>query len=151
MRSTSSSVTFLLIISLVLLTGCGKKTIEQLTTDYGVIVDGGSFDKDSVLISNKIESSSIIGQQILSQISVFDYDKEAGIHIFDIYVELDGSKIQPNGKVKVTIPLPNNDITSGIILHIKDNMQIERIVPNFVNGKIIFETSSFSYFVLVSS
>ena len=151
MKKKQISIVFTLIIAffMLVLTGCGKTTIEQLTNDYGIVVDGGSFEKDSILISNEINSTTTEGARVLEYISEIDYDLVAGVYIFDIYVESAGIKVQPNGKVTVTIPLPNKEIKSGIILHIKDNMEIEKIIPIISDGNIKFETNSFSYFVLV--
>ena len=138
-----SSLTILLILIVVLsstLVACQETTVEQLQNDHGVTVEGGVFDKDAVLVTTKVESTSAEGKQVLETIADVDYDKNANVYIFDLYITNDGVKVQPDG---------DQSITACKVLHIKENNQVETLIPTIANGKLSFETSSFSYFVVV--
>ncbi len=79
-----------------------------------------------------------------------DYDPNGQIYAYDISLIKDGAEIEPNGKLKVTLDIPNIDTTRSYnVFHLKDNQSIERIVPKIEPGKVIFETSSFSIFLIV--
>ena len=151
MKKKSLLITILVLIAVLCLTfsACQETTVDKLQNDYGVTVEGGVFDKDAVLITTKVETTSGEGKQVLDTIADVDYDKNADVYIFDVYITNDGVKVQPDGKVKVTIPLPDQSITACKVLHIKENNQVETLTPTIADGKLSFETSSFSYFVLV--
>ena len=67
----------------------------------------------------------------------------------EIYVSKDDKKIQPDGKVKVTIPITEIDSDNYFVFHIKENNSVEKLIPTLLEGQISFETSSFSYFAIV--
>lgn len=124
------------------------KTLESLQSEYGIVVDGGDFEKGSILVSNEINAETEEGIQVLTAIEDENYNKEGSIYIFDIHVTKDGSKVQPNGKVKVSIPLPNTQVEDYLVFHIKEDNKVENIIPTITDGKLLFETSSFSYFIV---
>ena len=128
-------------------TACDKK-VETLQNEYGAVVEGGGFEKGSVLITNEIKADSTEAKEVLSAIADKNYNKDGSVYIFDIYVTKDGAKVQPNGKVKITIP--NSGITSSncVVFHIKSDNSVEEIIPTVSEDTIIFETDSFSYFIL---
>ena len=151
MKKKSLLITILVLIAVLCLmfSACQETTVDKLQNDYGVTVEGGVFDKDAVLVTTKVEPTSGEGKQVLDAIADVDYNKNADVYIFDVYITNDGVKVQPDGKVKVTIPLPDQSITACKVLHIKENNQVETLTPTIADGKLSFETSSFSYFVLV--
>lgn len=151
MKKKSLLITILVLIAVLCLTfsACQETTVDKLQNDYGVTVEGGVFDKDAVLVTTKVEPTSGEGKQVLDAIADVDYNKNADVYIFDVYITNDGVKVQPDGKVKVTIPLPDQSITACKVLHVKENNQVETLTPTIAYGKLSFETSSFSYFVLV--
>ena len=126
-------------------------TLEQLQNDYGITVEGGGFEKGASLVSEVIDATSEKGVAAIQAIAEQDYDKSKDVHIFDIFVAKDGAEVQPNGKVKVTIPAPIQNVTDFIVFHIKDSGVVEKLIPTFSEGKISFETDSFSYFVVVEA
>ena len=113
-----------MLIMTVTLIGCGDKveTLDSLKNEYGIIVDGGEFEEGSVLVSNEIISSSEEGKSILSLLENENYDKNGILFLYDIYVTKEDKKIQPKGKVKLTIPNPNESINDYLIFHIKNNL-----------------------------
>ena len=74
------------------------------------------------------------------------YDS-AKIAVFDISVSKNGEKIQPNGKVKVTMPKPFES-DGYITYHIKDDNTVEELKTTVDGNNLTFETASFSYFVV---
>ena len=153
MKKKSLLVTIILLLIAVFafsLTACNKEvgTLETLKNEYGIVVDGGSFEEGSTLVSNEIKATTEEAEEVLTAIAEQNYNKDGSVYIFDIYVTKDGAKVQPKGKVTVSIPLPNAEIDNYLVFHIKANNSVENLVPTVADGKISFETSSFSYFVI---
>ena len=150
-RKLLSVLTLLLIVVFALgITACKKDpiTLDALQNEHGVVVDGGGFVEGSTLVSNVIEPTTEEAAQVIAALAEQDYDKEGSVYIFDIYVAKDGAKVQPNGKVKVTLPLPDAQTDGYIVFHVKDDGSVEKLVPIVEGNTISFETSSFSYFVI---
>ena len=135
------------------LTACNKKvdTLELLQNEYGIVVDGGSFEEGSTLVSNEILADTEEAAKVLAAIADQNYDKDGNVYIFDIYVTKDGKEVQPNGKVKVSIPLPNVQAGNYLVFHIKADNSVENLVPTVADGKISFETSSFFCFAIAEA
>ena len=107
-----SLLTILLLLIVVLafaFTACdgGNNTLESIKNEYGIVVDGGGFEEGSILVSNEIIATTEEAEQILATIADKNYNKDGNVYIFDIYVTKDGKEVQPNGKVKVVIPVAN--------------------------------------------
>ncbi|MBR2381079.1 MAG: hypothetical protein IKA84_01105 [Clostridia bacterium] len=156
MKKKSLLVTIILLLIAVFafsLTACNNEvgTLETLKNEYGIVVDGGSFEEGSTLVSNEIVATTEEAEEVLAAISEQNYNKDGNVYIFDIYVTKDGAKVQPKGKVTVSIPLPNAEIDNYLVFHIKANNSVENLVPIVDDEKISFETSSFSYFVIAEA
>lgn len=78
-----------------------------LISDLGIVVEGGGFEEGSSLVAELVETTGEQGQEIVSLLETQNYDKQGEMRIFDIFVAKDGSEVQPNGKVKITIPAPS--------------------------------------------
>ena len=126
-----------------------SSTLDSLENEYGIIVEGGGFEEGSTLVSSEITITSKEGIEVLQAIADQKYNKDGNLFIFDIYVIKDDKQIQPNGKVKVIIPLQKVEVDGYIVFHIKSDNSVEKITPTIDDGIISFETSSFSYFILV--
>ena len=156
MKNKSLLVTIILLLIAVFafsLTACNKEgnTLESLENEYGIIVDGGGFEEGSVLVSKEIAATAEEAAEVLAAISDQNYNKDGSVHIFDIYVTKDGEKVQPDGKVTVSIPIPNTGVDNYLVFHIKADNSLENLAPTVADGKISFETSSFSYFVIAEA
>ena len=153
-KSILTTIIVLLIAVFALsLTACdnGSNTLESLQNEYGIALDGGSFEKGSTLVSNEIAATTKEATAVLSAIADQNYNKAGRVYIFDIYVMKDGTKVQPNGKVKVSIPVPNLQADNYLVFHVKADNSVETLVSTVADGKISFETSSFSYFVIAEA
>ena len=71
--------------------------------------------------------------------------------VIDISVESDGVKVQPDGKVKVSVPAPIEGVEEYIVFHIKSENIVERLDCEFKDGNVIFETDSFSPYVFLDN
>lgn len=146
-----------LIVSLTLclsLTGYGSKTVEKLQNESGALLEGGSFEEGAVLNYDKIDTTSENADEVFEKlgdrgVTITD---EARAYIYDISVTKDGKEVQPNGKVKVTVPMPQDgDETDYTVYHIKDSGDIVRLSAVYADGMLTFETDGFSYYVFVAT
>ena len=146
-------ILLLIAIFAVSLTACDKEviTLKSLQNEYGIVVDGGSFEEGSTLVSNEIVATAEEAAEVLAAIADQNYNKDGNVYIFDIYVTKDGKEVQPSGKVKVSIPVPNAQVNNYFIFHVKGDNSVEKFVPTLADGKLCFETSSFSYFVIAEA
>ena len=142
-------VCFSLVLTLSACAGNGKngtKTVKELTAESGVTVEG-VFENDSAL---KAEHHSVDSEKGKLAIAAIDkpYDS-AKVAVFDIALTKGGEKVQPDGKVKITMLKPF-EADSYVTYHIKDDNAVETLVTAVDGNKIYFETTSFSYFVITS-
>lgn len=140
-------VCFSLVLTLSACAGNGKngtKTVKELTAESGVTVEG-VFENDSAL---KVEHHSVDSEKGKSAIAAIDkpYDS-AKVAVFDIALTKGGEKVQPDGKVKITM-LKTFEADSYVTYHIKDDNAVETLATAVDGNKIYFETTSFSYFVV---
>ena len=131
--------------------GCGETTVNQLLSDYGITVEGGGFEKGSSLVTDLIETTGEKGQEIIALLDEQTYAKDGEVSIYDIFVAKDGIEVQPNGKVKITLPAPFESENGYVTFHVKDDDSVETLVTTYAEGKISFETDSFSYFVVAAA
>lgn len=156
MKKKSLFATILLLLIAVFaftFTACENEvgTLKSLLNEYGIVIDGGGFEEGSTLISNEIATDAEEGAEVLAAIADQNYNKDGSVYIFNIYVTKDGAKVQPSGKVKVSVPLPNIQVDNYLVFHVKDDNSVENLVPTVADGKISFETSSFSYFIIAEA
>lgn len=140
-------VCFSLVLTLSACAGNGKngtKTVKELTAESGVTVEG-VFENDSAL---KVEHHSVDSEKGKSAIAAIDkpYDS-AKVAVFDIALTKGGEKVQPDGKVKITMLKPF-EADSYVTYHIKDDNAVETLATAVDGNNIYFETTSFSYFVV---
>ena len=153
MKKISKLIAFVLVLVLgVILVACGNKggddntatTGNKLTAESGITLDG-AFENDSVL---KAEHHAADSEQGKAAIAAIDkpYDS-AKVAVFDISVSKNGEKVQPSGKVKITMPKPF-DADGYVTYHIKDDNVVEELKTTVDGNNIYFETTGFSYFVV---
>lgn len=129
------------------LVACGDKgnAAIELGSDSGVSVVG-VFDNGSALSATFHAADSQQGKTAVLAIDK-PYDS-AKVAVFDISVSKNGEKVQPSGKVKVTLPKPFESELGYVTYHIKSDNSVEELATNVDGGNIYFETTSFSYFVV---
>lgn len=75
------------------------------------------------------------------------------INLYDISLLFDGKELQPNGDVKITIPLSDEmkhfkDIK---VVYISDTGETVEVISEVKNGEISFTTDHFSYYAIVGA
>lgn len=129
------------------LVACGDKgnAATELGSDSGVSVVG-VFDNGSALSATHHATDSEQGKTAISAIDK-PYDS-AKVAVFDISVSKNGEKVQPDGKVKVTLPKPFESELGYVTYHVKDDNTVEELATTVDGNNLTFETTSFSYFVV---
>lgn len=141
-------LTLICMISCIGLSACSFGNGGKLTNENGFVVEGGNFAEGSVIEARVIDSTSNEYEETLTIIASESYDNTKPVYVFEISVKKDNVKVQPNGKVKVSVPV-STDLTGYDVLHIKSDGKIERLTVTYKNGIASFETNSFSKFVFV--
>lgn len=136
-----------LVLSLCLaLVACGDKNggINKLTAESGVTANG-EFEKDSALTAERYSADSEQGKAAISAIDK-PYDS-AKVAVFDITLTKGGEKVQPGGKVRITMPKPFES-DGYVTYHVKGDNTVEELATTADGNNISFETTGFSYFVV---
>ena len=133
--------------------GCngGGKTGE-LKSSMGVTLTGGNFGEKAKLITEKVEMTEENVKSTIDKLPE-EYKLLANekMTTIDISVESDGVKVQPDGKVKVSVPAPIEGVEEYLVFHIKSESNVERLDCEFKDGKVVFETDSFSPYVFLDN
>lgn len=156
MKKISKLIAFVLVLVLgVILVACGNKggggdntavTVNELTAESGVSASG-TFEGGSKLKAEAHAPDSEKGRAAISAIDK-PYDS-ARVAVFDITLTKGGEKVQPSGKVKITMPKPF-EADEYVTYHVKGDV-VEELETAVVGDKISFETTSFSYFVITTN
>lgn len=155
MKKISKLIAFVLVLVLgVILVACGNKgggdntatTVNELTAESGVSASG-TFEGGSKLKAEAHAAESEKGRAAISAIDK-PYDS-ARVVVFDITLTKGGEKVQPSGKVKITMPKPF-EADEYVTYHVKGDV-VEELETAVVGDKISFETTSFSYFVITTN
>lgn len=156
MKKISKLIAFVLVLVLgVILVACGNKggggdntatTVNELTAESGVSASG-TFEGGSALKAEAHAAESEKGRAATSAIDK-PYDS-ARVAVFDITLTKGGEKVQPSGKVKITMPKPF-EADEYVTYHVKGDV-VEELETAVVGDKISFETTSFSYFVITTN
>lgn len=121
-------------------------TVKELSAENGVSASG-TFESGSALKAEHHTSDSEQGKAAIAAIDK-PYDS-AKIAVFDISLSKNGAKVQPSGKVKITMPKPFES-DGYVTYHIKDDNMVEELKTTVDGDNISFETTSFSYFVVTT-
>lgn len=156
MKKISKLIALVLVLVLgVILVACGNKggggdntatTVNELTAESGVSASG-TFEGGSKLKAEAHAADSEKGRAAISAIDK-PYDS-AKVAVFDITFTKGGEKVQPSGKVKITMPKPF-EADEYVTYHVKGDV-VEELETAVVGDKISFETTSFSYFVITTN
>ena len=131
--------------------GCGGKT-DELKSSLGVTLSGGNFGKKAKLITEKVEMTEETVKATIDKLpEEFKLLADEKMTTIDISVESDGVKVQPDGKVKVSVPAPIEGVKEYMVFHIKSESNVERLDCEFKDGKVVFETDSFSPYVFIDN
>lgn len=131
--------------------GCnGDGKTNELKSSMGVTLTGGNFGKKAKLITEKVEMTEETAKSTIDKLPAeFKLLADEKMVTIDISVESDGVKVQPDGKVTVSVPAPIEGVEEYVVFHIKSESNVERLDCEFKDGKVIFETDSFSFYVFL--
>ena len=87
MKKKSLFVTIILLLIAIFafsLTACDKEvtTLKSLQNEYGIVVDGGSFEEGSTLVSNEIVATTEEAAEVLTAIADQNYNKDGNVFEF---------------------------------------------------------------------
>ena len=136
-----------LVLSLCLaLVACDDKTgeVNKLTAESGITADG-AFESGSALSSLHHSTDSEQGRAAIAAINK-PYDS-AKVAVFDITLTKDGEKVQPGGKVRITMAKPFES-DGYVTYHVKGDNTAEELKTTVDGNNLTFETTGFSYFVV---
>ena len=112
-------------------------------------INGTVFDlKTELVVTTVMETlDNVTMERFALSVNALENDLEI-IQLFDIKLMLDGLAIQPNGMVKVTLPLSDNlkDYTNLQIVFIEEDGTVKRILSTISDHEISFMTDHFSYY-----
>ncbi len=133
--------------------GCnGDGKTNELKSSMGVTLTGGNFGKKANLITEKVEMTEETVKSTIDKLPAeFKLLADEKMVTIDISVESDGVKVQPDGKVTVSVPAPIEGVEEYVVFHIKSESRVERLDCEFKDGKVIFETDSFSPYVFLDN
>ncbi len=154
MRNKLLGITLALVIALFLgcfascsctgCNGCGKQ--NELKSETGITLTGGDFARGARLVTEKLNNTA---EKVSKALELLPKECEAlaetEIAAIDISVFSDGVKVQPNGKVKVTVPAPLKDVVKYSVYHVKNDSEAEKLDCETKDGKVTFETILFPF------
>ena len=149
----------MIVLTITLFAACGEKeggqdngggdntvtTVKELFSDTGVSASG-TFESGTAIKAEAHAADSEKGRAAISAIDK-PYDS-ARVAVFDITLTKGGEKVQPSGKVKITMPKPF-EADEYVTYHVKGDV-VEELETAIDGNNISFETTSFSYFVVTT-
>lgn len=118
----------------------------ELTDDNTGVTVKGAFKEGSTVESKKVE----ITDDHLNTMKTNGFKEGVKTAAYDISVSSDGVKAIPDGKVKVTMDIPFETDRDLDVYHFHGS-GVERIPAEKHGDKVVFETDSFSVFVVVEA
>ena len=115
-----------------------NKTNIKLDTTTDVVPSG------TTLVAEKVSDGKAYNTAVTAlgkDVSKFE--------MYDINLMSNNTKIQPNGKVKVSIPVPSGfDVAKIVVYRVADDGTKTKLDANVKDGYVVFETDHFSNYVV---
>ncbi len=125
----------------------GANPVENITTKEdkttGIKIEG-NFSSNIVISSNKVTDQTLLNKvaEVLKNVS-------SKYIVYDISLLENNTKVQPNGKIKVSIPIPSGYNTSKLVVYrVTENSEKIEYKPVINGNYVTFETDHFSTYVL---
>ncbi len=140
----------MLCLSVLFLSSCKKdEPFNGINEELGLILEGGDFDGKSTLVCSKITESLNVNE-VKNKLSGQAYNDTADLFIYYIKVVKNNLTVQPKGKVTITLPEPSASYSDYVVFNVTDT-EVEKLDFTLSNGKITFEATSLSYFIIADS
>ena len=125
-----------------------NKAVGVTDSNSGIVISGDNLPNDVTLAVKSNDKQAVKNTETaLADISYNEFVA------FDItLVDGNGDTVQPNGKVEVSIPLPEKykGLNNLCIYYIDSNAKAEKLESKIENNCITFETDHFSTYALVA-
>ena len=146
---------------------CGETEIKQIENKAESLSETSDGIKIDITTDNAIPEGTVLKtenltgqlsdnekQSLTDAIEVIATDgvESELVSLFEIHLEMNGSKVQPDGMVKVELPIPegaNELYNSFKIVYIDDNGAAHDMPTEVKDGKIVFTTDHFSHYAIV--
>ena len=118
---------------------------EKVTDDVTVIAPSDVIDENAQLIVEPTAQDELI-EKLPEDIEY------TNVTAFDIYFELEGENVQPDGAVTVQITVPSQ--LNGKyckVYHLDSDGTLTDMNATFTDGKLVFDTDHFSVYVIVEN
>lgn len=119
-----------------------EETVKNLTGDCGILAEG-EFPEGSELVVKSLREATNEQKTLIKGLCL-----ETNLVSYDISIQKDSQKIQPNGKVKISIDFPNISPNGHTVFHFKNDSDMEILPVTVIDSKLCFETNSFSVFII---
>lgn len=140
----------LALLMLFSLTACGKEKTEDLSSS------GSSNPSTNAVLTVPTENfpeNTVIETKIIEDVTpVKNIIKAArSVEVYDINALVNNEKVQPNGEVEVTFPLPKNydsDKHAIEVYFVSEDGKAEKIQSSVVNGAVVAKLKHFSIYAV---
>ena len=152
MKKTYFKILFpLLILTLILaFSACEKDApFNGKNEELGLELTGGGFDGKCTLVASRV-TESINVSEVKSKLVGQEYNDTAELFIYYVKVVRKGAPVSQLGNVTVSISEPTADYGDYTVFNITES-NVEKLAFTLADGKITFEASSLSYFVIAHS
>ena len=125
-----------------------KVTLVSQSGNITVTTTNDVLDSDTVLLAQQaaVSATDLIDQSA-GNVRIYDLTHAA---MYDIYLEKNGQKVQPNGEVTVSIPVPSTlDGQKCSVLYVDNSGKATDMNAVYKDGYMVFTTNHFSYYALV--
>lgn len=130
------------------------KEINDTTNSTMILLDNETkvkLEADNGIVPNDtiLEVKKIMEKEILTDIKTILGDNVKQFELFDITLKSNGVEIQPNGKVKISIPIPDCFFTTNLAVYrIEENGDKIKCDAKVIDSSLQFETDHFSKYVI---
>lgn len=144
MKKSIAKILVAAILALVLVLAACDGTTQTLVSESGAKVTG-NLPQDAVFVAEQVGTEDASYTTAVSALGE-DYDLQSSVYVWDLHLAQNGQTIQPESKVKVSLPFEGNAENCDL-LHVSGGVAK---VLSFAakGGQLIFETDGFSPFVL---
>ncbi len=124
-------------------TFASSAAVSLETEKVAVLISGGEFPQNTVIKTQIVKDTSAV-KTVLPEAQ--------SIVLYDITASLDDKKVQPNGEVEVTFPLPKDFDSSKHLIevyYISDDGQTEKIEATVSKDDVVARLKHFSFYAVV--
>lgn len=116
------------------------------------IAESNNIPEGSTLVTNVV--TELVDQATIGEIkedvqTTINSEETKVLAIYDISLDYLGSAVQPNGTVKVVLPMPSESYSAYVVVYISEYGEVIPMPTEIVGGEIVFETTHFSRYGII--